>query len=89
MLEDILNGIIIYVFEDVVNLFRVLILLDSLGLIILKEGIDVIVILDDIELNFKFFIFEIRFFGIILSVYYLDGFKLVIMYLIYVRDINN
>lgn len=88
-LEDIPNGTTIYVPEDVVNLPRALILLDSLGLITLKEGIDVTATLDDIESNPKSLVFETRSLGTTSSAYHSDGSKLAIMYPTYARDTNN
>ena len=86
---DIPNGTTIYIPEDVVNLPRALILLESLGLITLKEGIDVTATLTDIETNPKSLVFETRSLGTTSSAYHSDGSKLAIMYPTYARDTNN
>ena len=88
-LEDIPNGTTIYVPEDVVNLPRALILLDSLGLITLASGVTVTATLEDIESNPKNLDFELRSLGTTSSAYHSDGANLAIMYPTYARDTNN
>lgn len=88
-LEDIPSGTTIYLPEDVVNLPRALILLDSLGLITLKPGVTVTATLEDIEANPKNLVFEPRSLGTTSSAYHSDGAKLAIMYPTFARDTNN
>ncbi len=88
-IEAIENGTTIYLPEDVVNLPRALILLDSLGLITLSDGVTVTATLDDIESNPKNLVFEPRSLGTTSSAYHSDGTKLAIMYPTYARDTNN
>jgi len=88
-LEEIPNGTTIYLPEDVVNLPRALILLDSLGLITLTSGVTVTATLLDIESNPKNLVFEPRSLATTSSAYHSDGAKLAIMYPTFARDTNN
>jgi len=88
-IEEIPSGTTIYLPEDVVNLPRALILLDSLGLITLRPGVTVAATLADIELNPKNLVFEPRSLGTTSSAYHSDGAKLAIMYPTFARDTNN
>ncbi|WP_025725355.1 MetQ/NlpA family ABC transporter substrate-binding protein [Acholeplasma granularum] len=88
-IDEITNGTTIYIPEDEVNLPRALILLDSLGLITLKERITVTATLEDIIENPKNLVFKPKSLGTTSNAYHSDGAKLAIMYPTYARDTNN
>src|SRR5690606_11242609 len=87
--EDIEDGETVYIPEDVVNLPRALILLQSAGLITLKPGKTVTATLDDIESNPFNLKFEKKSLGLTPLAYRDGGRRLAVMYPSYAKSAIN
>lgn len=88
-INDIPNGETIYIPEDVVNLPRALLLLESLGLIELAEGKTTNATLTDVQSNPKNLNFVTRSLGTTAQSYHTNDRKLAIMYPSYARTPDN